>query len=83
MKGTGLFGNRGFAGKAYLQPHSARGASQLTKQPHVSEDLTAVLVGISFSKERCLVREQGETGSEIGCGEGQGFGMGWGWRRER
>lgn len=31
-------------------------ASQLMKKPHVSEDLTAVLIGISFSSERSLVR---------------------------
>lgn len=52
----------------------AHWASQLTKKPCVSEDFTAVLVGISFSRERCLVRGQGEAGSERTVGKGKDLG---------
>ena len=52
----------------------AHGASQLTKKLRVSEDLTAVLVGISFSRERSLVRGQREAGSEQTVGKGKDLG---------
>lgn len=52
----------------------AHRASQLTKKPCVSEDLIAVLIGTSFSRERCLVREQGEAGSEQTVGKGKDLG---------
>ena len=52
----------------------AHGASQLMKKPRVSEDLTSVFTGISFSRERCLVRGQGEAGSEQTVGKDKGLG---------
>lgn len=81
-KGAGLFGNGGFVGKVYLQPHlgswgfTGNEETSSFRGPQSCPCWDLLFQGKVFGKEA------GRSWAWTDCGEGQGFGMGWGWRRE-
>lgn len=81
-KGAGLFGNRGFVGKVYLQPHLGSWGFTGNEETSSFQGPQSCPCWDLLFQGKVFGKEAGRSWPWTDCGEGQGFGMGWGWRQE-